>query len=237
MSDLPKIDQPIYNIKVPSQKKEYKFRPFLVKEEKLLLIAKESGETGDVLSAIKQIVNNCSVDKKFDISKIALFDLEYLFLKLRSVSVDNSIKVAYKDSEDEKVYEFSVDLDKVDVTFPDEMDNNIPITENSGLVMKYPSAALYDDKEFLGSKEEQLFELIIRCIDSIYYEDQVYEAKDYKPEDLKEFIENLNIKTFEKVQKFLLNVPKIEYKIHYKNENGNKREILLSSLNDFFTWQ
>lgn len=237
MSNLPKIDYPVYKIKIPSLKKDYQFRPFLVKEEKLLLMAKESDSNADVLSAIKQVINNCSIDPKLDINKLALFDLEFMFLKLRSISVDNMIKVSYKDNEDGKVYDFEVDLNNVNIKFPEKMDNNIKITEKSGIIMKYPSAALYDDTDFLNLEKDYLFELIIRCIESIYYEDQVYQCKDYKKEDLNEFIENLNIQTFERVQKFLLNIPKMEYKIEYKNSLGNDREIVLNSLNDFFTWR
>lgn len=234
---LPKIDYPVYKINVPSLKKEYQFRPFLVKEEKLLLMAKESDSSSDVLSAIKQIINNCSLDKKLDINKLALFDLEYIFLKLRAISVDNKINVSYKDNEDNKVYNFEINLDEVEVEFPEKADNNIKITGKSGIVMKYPSAALYDDKEFLNLEKDYMFELILRCIEQIYFEDQVYEIKDYKKEELNEFLENLNIKTFEQIQKFLLNVPKIKHVINYKNELGNDREIVLSSLNDFFTWR
>ena len=237
MSILPKIDYPIYKIKIPSLKKEFQFRPFLVKEEKLLLMAKESDTSSDILSAIKQIVNNCSIDRKLDISKLAIFDLEYIFLKLRSISIDNLIKVSYKDNEDEKIYDFEINLDDIEIKYPDKIDNNIKITNKSGIVMKYPSASLYDDKEFLSLEKDYMFELIIRCIESIYYEDQVYEAKDYKKEDLEEFLENLNIKIFEKIKDFLLSVPKMEYKLDYTNEKGSKREIVLSSLNDFFTWR
>jgi hypothetical protein len=237
MSSLPKIDYPVHKIKVPSLKKDFQFRPFLVKEEKLLLMAKESETPTDILTSIKQIINNCSVDPKFDVNKLALFDLEYIFLKLRSLSVDNLIKVSYRDNEDNKVYEFDVNLDDVEVKFPEKSDNNIKITSKSGIVMKYPSASLYDDKEFLSLDKDYMFELIIRCIESIYYEDQVYNSSDYKREELNEFLDGLNIKTFEKVQNFLLSVPRMEYKIEYENSLGNKREILLSSLNDFFTWR
>lgn len=237
MSNLPKIEYPVHKIEIPSLKKEYQFRPFLVKEEKLLLMSKESETTTDILSAIKQIINNCSLDPKLDINKLALFDLEYIFLKLRSISVDNIIKVAYKDNEDQKTYNFEINLDDVKVKFPEKMDNNIKITGNSGIVMKYPSAALYDDKDFLSLEKDYMFELIIRCIESIYYEDQIYECKDYKKQELNEFIENLNIKVFEKIQTFLLSVPKMEYVIEYQNSLGNDRKIVLSSLNDFFTWR
>jgi hypothetical protein len=234
---LPKIDYPIYKINVPSLKKDFQFRPFLVKEEKLLLMAKESANPSDVLSAIKQIVNNCSIDKKLDISKLAIFDLEYIFLKLRAISVDNLIKVSYKDTEDEKVYDFEINLDKVKIKYPEKMDNNIKITDKSGIIMKYPSASLYDDTDFLNLEKDYMFELIVRCIESIYYEDQVYDCKQYKKEELNEFLENLNIKSFESIQNFLLTVPKMEYKISYENSKGNNREIVLNSLNDFFTWR
>lgn len=234
---LPKLDYPIYNIKVPSLKKEFKFRPFLVKEEKLLLMAKENDNPVEILSTIKQIINNCSEDKNFEINKTALFDLEYLFLKLRAVSVDNTVAVSYKDNEDGKVYDFEVNLDEVEVIFPEKIENNIKITDKSGIIMKYPSATLYDDDEFLKLEKEQLFELIIRCIDSIYLEDEIYEAKDYKKQELEEFLENLNIKVFEKIQNFLLSVPRMEKKLQYKNSLGNDREIVLSSLSDFFSWR
>lgn len=234
---LPKIDYPIYNIKVPSLKKQFKFRPFLVKEEKLLLMAKENDNPVEILSAIKQIINNCSEDQNFEINKIALFDLEYLFLKLRAVSVDNTVTVSYKDLEDGKLYEFEVNLDEVEVIFPEKLDNKIKITDKSGIIMKYPSASLYDDEEFLNLEKEQLFELIVRCIDSIYLEDEIYEAKDYKKEELKEFLENLNIKVFEQIQNFLLSVPKMEKRLQYKNSLENDREIVLNSLSDFFSWR
>jgi hypothetical protein len=237
MSDLPKLDYPIYNIDVPSLKKSFKFRPFLVKEEKLLLMAKESEAETDILVAIKQIVNNCCLDPKLDISKLAVFDLEYLFLKLRALSVDNSVKVSYKDNEDEKIYDFDINLDDVNVVFPEKLDPVIKITKGSGLSLKYPSASLYDDKDFLKLDKDHMFQLILRCIDSIFLREEVFPAQDYKLTDLANFVENLDIKTFQKIQEFLLTTPKIEHKIKYTNEKGHDREIILSSLNDFFTWR
>lgn len=237
MSNLPKLDHPIHNIEIPSLKKNYKFRPFLVKEEKLLLMAKEGGNDSDVLAAIKQVVNNCSLDPKLDINKLAVFDLEYVFLRLRAVSVDNKIKVSYKDIEDQKVYEFEINLDEVKVEFPEKTENTIKITSKSGISLKYPSASLYEDKEFLSLDKDYLFQLIIRCIENIYYEDQVYSAREYKRQELEEFLENLDIKTFQKIQEFLINVPKMNYTIKYKNSMEHDREIVLSSLNDFFTWR
>jgi hypothetical protein len=231
---LPKIEYPIYNINVPSLKKNYTFRPFLVKEEKLLLMAKESDNPSDSLSAIKQVVNNCLLEK-LDINKLSIFDLEFIFLKLRAVSVDNKIKVSYKDSEDNKVYDFEIDLNTIEVKYPENIDNVIKINDKVGMTMKYPSASLYDDKEFLSLEKDYMFELIIRCIDNVFVEDEIYNVKDYKRQELEEFLENLDIKTFESVNEFLMTAPKIEHTIEYKNEMGNDRKIVLSSLNDFFS--
>jgi hypothetical protein len=237
MNELPKIDFPIHNINVPSLKTNFRFRPFLVKEEKLLLMAKESDNPTDILSSIKQVINNCSVDKKFDVNKLTIFDLEYVFLKLRAVSVDNIVKVAYKDNEDDQIYDFEVDLNTVEVKFPKKMENVVKINKTTGLIMKYPSASLYDDEEFLNLEKDHFFQLIIRCLDKVYQNEEVYEAKDYTIAQLEEFLENLDIKVFEKVQEFLMNVPKLDYRINYKNSLGNDREIVLSSLNDFFIWR
>jgi len=232
---LPKISYPINTIKIPSLNKGFKFRPFLVKEEKLLLMAKESDTPADILQAIKQVVNNCSVDDKFNVDSLAIFDLEYAFLKLRAMSVDNVVKVSYKDFEDEKVYDFDVDLNKVEVEFPKDLSNKIEVTKTSGILMKYPSASLYDDKDFITSDKDYIFELIVRCIDKIYDGDNVYESKDYKLDQIREFLEDLDVKTFDKIREFLINLPKLTYAIKYKNSLGHDREILLSSLNDFFT--
>ena len=237
MSELPKIDFPIHTIMIPSSKTSFKFRPFLVKEEKLLLMAKESENQSDILIAIKQIINNCAIDKKFDIDKLSLSDLEYTFIKLRAVSVDNIVKVAYKDTEDNKIYSFEIDLNEIEVIFPENANNNIKITENSGLIMRYPPASLYDDEEFLALDKNYMFELIVRCIDKIYLGEEVYEAKKYKKNQLDDFLDGLTIKVYEDIQKFLLNSPKIEHKIKYKNSLDNDREITLNSLNDFFTWR
>lgn len=237
MSSLPKIDYPILNLKVPSTKKEYMFRPFLVKEEKILFMAKESKNNIDILNAVKQVVQNCCLDSKFDIDSVAIFDLEYLFLKLRSFSIDSVVNISIRDSEDNKVYEFTIDLEKIEVTFPKKVNNTIKINEKVGLVLKYPSASLYSDENFLKLEKDHLFELIVRCIDKIYDGEEIYEAKDVPKTELAEFIENLNVKIFEKVHEFLMSTPKISHKIDYENSLGTKRSIEFNSLNDFFSWR
>ena len=234
---LPKIEYPIYKIKVPSLKKDHSFRPFLVKEEKLLLIAKESGNESDIFVAIKQVVTNCSLDKNLDINKLAIFDLEYIFLKIRAYSIDNIVKINYRDEEDNLLYNFEVDLNEVKVIFPEKVKNTIKISEKAGLIMKYPSASLYDDKDFLNIEKNHYFELILKCVDKIYVDEEIFEVKDVSKKELEEFIENLRVDVFKEVNDFLTNSPRIEHVIKYTNKNDKKREIYLNSLNDFFTWR
>lgn len=234
---LPKIDYPIHQIKVPSLKKKYNFRPFLVKEEKLLLMAKESKNAYDILIAIKQIVNNCSIDDKFDTNKLTIFDLEYIFLKLRAVSVDNIISVTYRDKEDNKLYSFEVDLDEIEIDVPEKIDNIVKIKENSGLILRFPPATLYDDTDFLSLEKDQLFEMIARCIEKTYEGDEVYETKDMNREEISDYLDGLDLKTFDKIKAFLLKTPSLRKELNYTNELGKKKKVVLRSLNDFFTWR
>ena len=156
---LPKTSHPQFQITIPSSKQKLTFRPFLVKEEKLLLMAKDSEEESDILQAIKQIVNNCCMDQ-FDVSSLSLFDLEYIFIHIRANSVNDTVKVSYRDKEDDKVYDFDINLKKVEVIFPDKIKNVIKITNTAGIQLKYPKVTLYDDKEFLTSGNEAFFQLI-----------------------------------------------------------------------------
>jgi len=231
---LPKLDYPIHMFKIPSTKKNTKFRPFLVKEEKLLLMAKESDSPSDHLSAIKQIVNNCCLEKNIDINKFTTFDLEYIFLKLRGVSVDNIVKVSYIDHEDNLTYNFEIDINTIEIKEPEKISNDIKLSKDTGIIMKYPSASLYDDTEYLNNSKEPLFDLIIKCIDTIYQKDTIYKASEYSKEELSEFLEVLDVKSFEKINEFLTNMPKLYYRIEYENSKQTKRIIELTTLTDFF---
>lgn len=233
---LPKIDKPLFSMLVPSQKREVKFRPFVVKEEKILLIAQQSGQEKDMVRAIKQILTNCVADEKFDVETLTTFDLEYMFLKLRAKSVNNVIEVSYRDVEDDKVYDFNIDLDEVEMLEQGKVDNNIKITDTIGVVMKYPSISIVENvPDDLPAAE--LVEYLVRsCIDVIYDEDAVYPAKDTTEAELTEFIESLDIETFIKIREFFDNLPRMYYKIEYKNSLGNDRTIELTTLSDFFTW-
>lgn len=232
---LPKIKHPLHAFKVPSTGETRTFRPFLVREEKLLLMAKTSEDPADALRAVKQIVNNCCIDESFDVDRLATFDLEYLFMQIRAVSVSDVVKVAYRDNDDQKVYEFEINLKEVTVKFPENVEKTVKITDDMGIVMKWPAASLYEDEKFLKSGDQSYYELIVRCIDKIYDADEVYNPKDYTPEEIESFLDDCGVDAFEKIQKFMISTPKLYHKLEYTNENGKERQIELTSLTDFFT--
>jgi hypothetical protein len=233
---LPKIDKPLFDLHVPSMDKVAKFRPFVVKEEKILLIAQQSGQEKDIIQAIKQVVNNCVQEKGFDVDKLATFDLEYLFLKLRAKSVNNIIEVSYRDLEDDKVYPFVIDLDDVEMQNKQKMSNKIAITDSVGIVMKYPSVTILDNLPADASPTDIVEYLVRACIDCVYDEETVYKASDYTEDELTEFLDSLSIDTFNKIREFFDTLPQMYYKLEYKNSLGNERVIELTTLNDFFTW-
>ena len=230
---LPKIDQPLFSMTVPSTGQKVTFRPFLVKEEKLLLIAQQSDEDVEMVRAIKQVLNNCIQDK-IDVNDRSTFDLEYMFLKLRARSVNNMVKLTYRDNEDEELYTFDVDLDKVEIEMPKEVNNKIKITDKIGMTMKYPPASISDRMRDFANQVELLTFFITNCIDTIYDEEDVYVASEYTEEELTAFLDTLDVNTFDKVREFFENMPKLQHKITYKNKLDNEREIVLSSIRDFF---
>ncbi len=232
---LPKITYPIHSITLPSTRKLLNFRPYLVKEEKILLMAKESGETIDILKAVKQIVEGCCTDTKFNVNDITTTDLSYLFLQIRAFSVDNKITQTYRDNEDEKEYSFTIDLSKIQVKQDEQIDNNIKVSKDISLTMKYPTASMYDS-EIIDNSEGMNYDIIIKCIDKIYSGKEIFDVKTHSKAELIEFVDNLSIQALENIMKFLNNSPRLEYTIEYKNSKGNEKKIVLNTLNDFFTF-
>jgi hypothetical protein len=229
---LPKIDQPLFDLIIPSTGKKIAFRPFLVKEEKILLIA-QSGGDGEIIRAIKQIINNCVIEN-INVDELATFDLEYMFLKLRAKSVNNLIKLSYRDNEDDELYDFEVDLDTIEVEIPKDINSKIKINETVGMTMKYPSAGISDKISEFENEVELLTFFITNCIDTIYDEETVYVANDYSAKDLNEFLDSLDVSTFDKIREFFEKIPKMRHVINYTNKLGNERTIELSSIRDFF---
>jgi hypothetical protein len=229
---LPKIDQPLFDLIIPSTGKKIAFRPFLVKEEKILLIA-QSGGDGEMIRAIKQIINNCVIED-INVDHLATFDLEYMFLKLRAKSVNNLIKLSYRDNEDDELYDFEVDLDTIEVEMPKDINSKIKINETVGMTMKYPSAGISEKIGEFENEVELLTFFITNCIDTIYDEETVYVANDYSAKELNEFLDSLDVSTFDKIREFFEKIPKMRHVINYTNKLGNERTIELSSIRDFF---
>lgn len=232
---LPKIDKPLFEMAIPSQNKTGMFRPFLVKEEKILLMAQQSGSDKEVVLAIKQILQNCASDPKFDVNELATFDLEYMFIKLRARSVNNMVKLSYEDLEDGETYEFEVNLDEIDIVKNDDHTNKIKINDTIGIIMKYPSVTLVDSIPETDDPLVVVDHLVKSCIDKIYDEETVYVVSEQPPEEVDEFVNNLDVATYDKIREFFNTLPKMHYEIKYKNKKGNERVIELNKLSDFFT--
>jgi hypothetical protein len=239
---LPKIDTPIYDLTLPLSKKKIRFRPFLVKEEKILLMAIESEDENSMLLAIEQIVNNCCLNKDFDVESLPLSDLEFLFLNLRARSVGEVVELQYKcnnrpdkDSEEEcgHLVKFDLNLLEVQPEIPKDHSQKIELTPTMGIVMKYPSMKLM---EYLtGTEIEKLMNLLIACIDYIYDEEQMYYAKDQTKQELTDFVESLNRIQFAELQKFFESLPKIKKELHFHCDKCNYDEnIFVEGLQNFF---
>jgi hypothetical protein len=230
---LPKLQHPIYDLNLPSTGQNVKYRPFLVKEEKVLLMAKQSGEQKDMIRAVKQIINNCVIEPKIDVDSLATFDIEYFFLKLRCVSINNISTQSYRDLEDEKVYTVDVDLNEVVVRHDPEHTNNIKVNKTVGMVMKYPSADIYN--KMSTNTDEAALDVVRMCIESIYDEDRVYDVKSVSQEELDEFIGDLSVDALNSVLTFFRTAPKLFYEVKYTNSLGHERVVELNSLSDFFS--
>ena len=239
---LPKIKHPLNTFIIPSTKQEVTVRPYLAKEEKILLIAKETNNGIEILNAVKQIINNCIVSPDTDVNKLTTFDIEYLFLKLRAISVSNIIHLEYTDTEEtpddkgnKKTYAFDIDLLKVEVSFPTVADNKIRIDDKMGIIMKYLTidipATIYDK----NNEMDVLFDLIKLCIDKIWDGNELYIFQEQDEKEKIEFIDSLPNHVLEQLSIFFKNTPKLSYTIDYVNALGHNRKIKLETLDDFFS--
>ncbi len=235
---LPKIEVPTYELTLPSEDKKIKYRPFLVKEEKILFIALETGENKEMVNALKEVVNSCTFDV-LNVDRLPIFDVEYIFLQIRAKSVSEVTKFKAICPDDGKTYvETEVDLTKVEVQVDDEHTNKIVIDNqrNLGLVLRYPTLKNYDIGKGLNNFEiDKIFSILIDCIDHIFEGDKIYPAKDTSKQDLKEFIESLPQEAFKKIQNFFDTMPKLKHVVEVINPNTNvKSKITLTGIADFF---
>ena len=236
---LPKINAPEYRLNVPSTDEEITYRPFLVKEEKLLLIAQETGTDKATYTAIKNIIKNCCVGN-LDVDKMPLFDMEYIFLNIRAKSVGEVAELKITCPDDEKTQvDVEVDLTKVKVQMDEKHDARIQLTDDIGLLMCYPTlgtvgyaTSAKDDSE---SNAKALFEMIGNCMYQIWQGEETFDCMDYSQKDKLAFLESLSHTQFEKVQKFFETMPTLKHEVEITNPKTNvKSTITLSGMNDFF---
>ena len=233
---LPILETATYELTLPSTDVKVKYRPFLVKEEKILLQALESGESKQIVSAIKDIVHTCTFGS-VNVEHLPTFDLEYIFLQIRSKSVGEVAKIKVLCPDDKKTHVVTeVDLSKVEVQVDDKHDNKIKINDNISLLMKYPTINAVDPTaDAKALKTEKLFDIIANTIHEIYEGEKTHSVKDYSKEELMKFIESLDSKSFLKLQEFYATMPKLAHEIEVTNPNTKvKSKIVLSGLSDFF---
>tara|TARA_B100000780_G_C21086215_1_gene437594 strand:- start:9 stop:722 length:714 start_codon:yes stop_codon:yes gene_type:complete len=234
---LPKLDVPIYEMAIPSTDEKVKYRPFLIKEEKVLLIAMESNKNEDIIQAVKQIVSEC-IFNKIKLGDLPMFDIEYMFLNIRAKSVGEVSKLKILCKDDGETYAtVEVDLSEIEVQVEDDHTNKIELSDEMGVYMKYPSIDSFSTAGISDITAENMLDVIVTCIDKIYDKkgEEVYDSKDSSKKELMEFVEQLNTKQFQEVQKFFDTMPKLRHTITVKNPKTKKENLVtLSGLSDFF---
>ena len=236
---LPKIATPTYSLVLPSTEKEISFRPFLVKEEKLLVLALESEDTKQITTAIKAVLKSCIQTKGIKVESLPTFDIEYLFLNIRGKSVGESIDVNIICPDDEKTtVKVVIDLDDIKVKKTEGHSNKIKLDDTLMMELKYPSLDEFIKNNFDFKDEnamEQSFKLIAASIDKIYNEEEVWVAADCTKKEIKEFLESMNSSQFKKIEEFFTTMPKLSHTIKVTNpETKVKSEVVLEGLASFF---
>jgi len=234
---LPKLTTPTYELEIPSTDEKIKFRPFLVKEEKILMMALESKASADITQAVKDIVSECTFNK-VNISTMPMFDVEYIFLQIRSKSVGEVSKLKLLCPDDGKTYaDVELNLNEVKVQVGDDHTNKIDLGNDMGMIMKYPTIDSFSESGIRDINPSNMLEVISTCILQIFEKkgEKVYDTKDQSKKEVVEWIEGLNTKQFQDVQKFFDTMPKLKHEITIKNPKTKvESKITLSGLNDFF---
>ena len=236
---LPKISTPTYELVLPSTEKTVKYRPFLVKEEKVLLIALESEDTKEITNAIKAVIKNCVLTKGIKVESLPTFDIEYLFLNIRGKSVGEVIEVNLI-CPDDGVTEVkkNIPIDNIKIQRTDGHTNQIKLDDNIMMEMKYPSLEQFIKNNFdfsEGNQMDQSFELIGTCIDKIYTEEEVWSASDCTKKELNEFLESMNSSQFKEIESFFETMPKLSHTIKVMNpETKKESDVVLEGLASFF---
>ena len=235
---LPKIETPSYTMVLPSREGEIKFRPFTVKEEKIMMMAQETGEQKDIVMAMSDVIESCTYGE-LKCKDLPVFDLEYVFLQIRAKSVGEIAKVKVICPDDMKTYaDIEIDLTKVDVQVDDNHTNDIIIDEKRklGVVLNYPTLNTYNvSKDIDNVKTQDVFDLIYACVDHIYEGDKIYPGKDSTLEEKKEFFDSINQNNLVDIRKFFDTLPTVKYEVEIENPKTKvKNTVTLRGLQDFF---
>ena len=235
---LPIINTPEYRLNVPSTDEEIRYRPFLVKEEKVLLIAQETGTDKATYEAIRTIIKSCTLDE-IDIDRLPLFDMEYIFLNIRAKSVGEVAKLKVKCPDDEETeVDVEVDLTKIQVQMDDSHDARIELTDDIGVLMQYPNFGTVTNQSIetpKGQETEKLFDMISDCMYQIWHGEETYDAMDYSTKERKAFLDSLNHQQFEKLQNFFETMPTLKHDVEVINPKTNVTSTLtLQGLSSFF---
>ena len=233
---LPVLNNSTYNTIIPSTGKQVEYRPYLVKEEKILMIAMESQDDKQILGALKDVIKSCILTEDVNINSLAMFDIEALFLKLRSKSVGESTEVKVKCTECESENVTVIPFDDITIPTLDKNANQIELTKDVGMVLNYPTVSDVQNSNIDLNSFEGVMDLLVNCIDTIYDEAEIYSAKDESKKNLKSFVESLNAEQFGKLTKFFENLPALTYNVKFECMNcGHHNDIELKGLNSFFT--
>ena len=236
---LPKIATPVYELELPSTGKTIEYRPFLVKEEKVLVIALESEDTKQITTAIKNVIRNCIKTKGVKVEDLPTFDIEYLFLNIRGKSVGEEIEVNVTCPDDgETQVPVTINLDDIEVQKNEEHSNRIKVDDSIMMEMKYPSLDQFIKNNFdFNDKNamDQSFELIATCIDKVFTEDEVWAVEDCSKKEIVDFLEQMNSSQFKEIEKFFETMPKLSHSITVKNPKTKKENVVvIEGLAGFF---
>tara|TARA_B000000437_G_C11618909_1_gene294575 strand:+ start:153 stop:875 length:723 start_codon:yes stop_codon:yes gene_type:complete len=238
---LPKINTPIYELELPSTGKKIKYRPFLVKEEKILLMALESEDAKQISNGIVQILNDCIITRGVKVQNLATFDIEYLFLNVRSKSVGETVEVNITCPDDnETTVEMEIEIDSIKVKKNKDHKNIIKLDDTYSMKLKYPSFDQFIDSNFEVGGEisdvNQSLNMITSCIDMVYDKEESWNASDCSKKELTDFVDQLNSKQFKQIESFFVTMPKLSHTISVKNpETGVESEVVLEGLASFFS--
>mgnify|MGYP001443888883 CR=1 FL=1 len=232
---LPIINAPEYKLNIPSTDEVIRYRPFLVKEEKLLLIAQETGTDKATYEAIRNIIKSCCLDP-VDINKLPLFDMEYIFLNIRAKSVGETVKIKVKCPDDEKTeVEIEVNLAEVNVEMDEDHDPQIQLTDNIGITMAYPHLGTMQNMNAEVGEVDGMFNMICDCMYQIWDGEDVHDCMDYNDKEKMEFLNSLSHEQFEKIQKFFETMPTVKHEVEVTNPKTKKKsKVTLQGMNSFF---